>query len=200
MKVLQKTYDWLASCDAPQRSEVIFVLAGRECRKHFALQLFDEGWADTLLFSVGRFEIRRFSDFKLPLPNDLLTVAACTPPEQRHYFVTLRAANAQVERISVRRFGTWSEICAFAKWLNERKYVRTAIVVSSGFHLRRVRWCCRALISSQTRLKFVAVPGESPNFNRDRWWQSALPRRLVFLELAKVALYPMLLARCGTKA
>ena len=194
MQILKRVYDWLAVADAPQKSDVIFVLAGRECRKHCALQMFDEGWASMLLLSVGRFEVRRFSDFKLPLPTDLLSLAASTAPERRHYFVALRAGDVQVQWIPLRRGGTWSEILAFSQWLRERESVRSGIIVTSGFHLRRVRWCCRCLISDGIKLTFVAVPAETPNFDRECWWQNALARKLVLLELAKVPLYPLLRA------
>ena len=180
--------------DAPQKSDVIFVLAGRECRKHCALVMFKEGWAETLLLSVGRFEVRQFSDFKLPLPTDLLTLAASIAPERRHYFVALRAGDVRVQRIPLHRGGTWSEILAFSQWLRERRFVRSGIIVTSGFHLRRVRWCCRCLISDGIQLTFVAVPAETSNFDREGWWQNALSRKLVLLELVKVPLYPLLRA------
>ncbi len=190
--MLKRIYDWLAVPDIPQASDVIFVLAGRECRKHFALRMLEAGWADTLLLSVARFEIRRFARFNLPLPTDLLTLAASIPPRRRHYFVTLRRKEAEVEHVPLRRFGTWSEILAFSRWLRQRDAVRTGIVISSGFHLRRVRWCCRVLIPRRTKLRFVAVPSESPSFNRDHWWRNPLPRKLVLLELVKVLLYPLI--------
>jgi hypothetical protein len=48
--------------EAPRQStDLIFVLAGRDYRKHYALQLFKDGIAPSILFSVSRFEIRRFS-------------------------------------------------------------------------------------------------------------------------------------------
>jgi len=45
------------------------------------------------LFSVGRFEIRRFSKLALPIQLDLLKLAQDVPPTQRHYFVLFQVEN-----------------------------------------------------------------------------------------------------------
>ena len=190
--MLGKIYDWLAVSDAPQQADVVFVLAGRECRKEYGLELFRRGYCRTLLLSVGRFEIRRFSKHKISPPIDLVSIAQSTVPELRHYFVTLDRAGTGVQHVAIGRFGTWSEIRALSRWLLERESVRTGIVLSSGFHLRRLRWCCRALVPEQTKLKFVAVPGEGPGFDREHWWRSPLARKLIILELVKTILYPVL--------
>ena len=196
MQTLSKLYDWLARSDASQGSDLIFVLAGRECRKHFGLKIFAEGWASTLLLSVGRFEIREFAQYRLRVPTDLVALASSISPERRHFFVAVREADVEMELIPWRHFGTWREIRALAEWLRSHETVRSLTVVSSGFHLRRVRWCCRALLPSEITARFLAVPAEFPSFNRSQWWRSAPSRNLVLLELAKVVLYPLAL-RCA---
>jgi hypothetical protein len=197
--VLSRLYEWLAVSDQCQKSDVIFVLAGRECRKHFALRLFRQGWAPTLLLSVGRFEIRRFSNLELPASLDLPAVASTTEPRRRHYFVTIGSGTAEAQRIAVSRFGTMREILAFSNWLREHVSVRSAMVVSSGFHLKRVRMCCRRLVPDETRLQFVAAPEESGYLPED-WWRNARARKLVFSEVAKVAIYKLLCQRLIARA
>jgi hypothetical protein len=51
----------LSAADHARPAGLIFVRAGRISRKDYALQLFREGLAPRLLFSVTRFEIRLFS-------------------------------------------------------------------------------------------------------------------------------------------
>jgi len=196
--LLSRLYDWLAASDPMQPSDVIFVLAGRECRKHFALELLREGWAPTLLLSVGRFEIRRFSNLELPTALDLLSIASGTEPRRRHYFVKIGAGTAQAQRIAVSRLGTLSEIRAFTEWLREHGSIRSATVVSSGFHLKRVRMCCRRLMPEGTSLNFVAVPDES-RYLRGHWWWEPNARKLVVSELLKIAIYQLLGQRLMTR-
>lgn len=186
--VLNKLYDWLAPTDLPQQGDVIFVLAGRECRKAFGLRLLEEGWANTLLLSIDRFEIRRFSRLQLPVPLDLLAIASAVEPRRRHYFVTADATKTEAERIAIGQFGTWREILALSSWLRLHRGIRSAMIVSSGFHLKRVRMCCQRLVGKDTKLTFVAVPDENRYF-RSHWWRNSKTRRLVLSELLKLAIY-----------
>ena len=191
---LSRLYDCLAESDPFQQSDVIFVLAGQECRKRFALELLQERWAPTLLLSVGRFEIRRFSSLKLPASLDLVAIASTTEPQRRHYFVKIDSGTIEAQRIAVGRFGTLSEIRAFSDWLRMHPLVRSVTVVSSGFHLKRIRMCCRRLLPEGTRLNFVAVPAES-RYLREHWWQDSKGRKLVFSELLKIAIYRVISQR-----
>jgi hypothetical protein len=186
-----RLYNWLAVSDRCQESDVIFVLAGRECRKRFALRLFQEGWAPTLLLSVGRFEIRRFSNLELPTSLDLLAIASTTEPRRRHYFVEIGPRTAAAQRIALGRFGTLREILAFSEWLREHTAIRSVTVVSSGFHLKRIRMCCRRLVPDGTRLNFVAVPDES-RYLRRHWWRDPKARKLMLSEVLKIAIYKLL--------
>jgi hypothetical protein len=188
---LNRLYDWLTVCDPCQQSDVIFVLAGRECRKHFGLRLFREGWAPAILLSVGRFEIRRFSNLELPTSLDLLAMASTTEPRHRHYFVKVASRTAEAERIAINRFGTLGEVLAFSDWIRRHVHIRSATVVSSSFHLRRVRSCCRKLVPESTKLSFVAVPDESRDL-REHWWRDPDARKQVLFEVLKIAVYNLL--------
>jgi hypothetical protein len=192
MQLLSKFYNWLSAADAMQGSNVIFVPAGREYRKQFGLQLFHEGWASTLLLSVGRFELRKFTQYSLPMTTDLVGLASCLPPRRRHFFVVLREGQVQTELVPWQQLGTWREICALAKWLRRHQAVTTLAIISSGFHLRRLRWCCKRLLPEGITARFIAAPSE-PGFNRSQWWRNRSSRNLVLMEMAKMVLYPLLL-------
>jgi uncharacterized SAM-binding protein YcdF (DUF218 family) len=134
------------------------VLAGRVSRKEYALELLRQGLAPRILFSVGRFEIRRFSKMALPVPLDLLKLAQELPPPQRHYFVFFYGQIVQVEHVPPRRFGTLTEIETLADWLSKNPDIRSVLLVSSETHLRRIRMCCRALLDPKVELAFLATP------------------------------------------
>jgi uncharacterized SAM-binding protein YcdF (DUF218 family) len=144
--------------DAPRSADLIFVLAGNVNRKEYALELFHQGLAPRVLFSVSRFEIRRFSQMALPVPLDLLQLAQELPPSQRHYFVLFEGQKVQVEHVPPRRFGTLTEIRALARWLRVNPDIRSVLAVSSDTHLRRIRMCCRALLKATTSVALLAAP------------------------------------------
>jgi hypothetical protein len=127
-------------------------------RKHYALSLLRQNLAPAVLFSVGRFEIRRFSKMPLPVPLNLLETAQSLPPPQRHYFVFFRNQLVEFEHIPPARFGTLTEVRALARWLSRHSEVRSLVVVSTDTHLRRIRLCCRALLPPDVNVTYVATP------------------------------------------
>lgn len=134
------------------------MLAGRVYRKDYALELFRQGLAPRILFSVGRFEIRRFSKMALPVPLDLLKLAQEVPPPKRHYFVFFEDQEVRTQHVLPQQFGTLTEIHALTRWLSERPDIRTVLIVSSGAHLRRIRMCCQSLLDPNIKLGFLAAP------------------------------------------
>jgi hypothetical protein len=173
--------------------DLIFVLAGREARKACALQLFHEERAPRILLSVGRFEIRKFRNLPLPIPVDLLKLALTVAPPLRHFFVCFEDGKATIERISIGRFGTLSEMRALVTWLGRCPKVRRILMVSSRVHLPRLRLCCWALLPSQLCAEFFAAPDSAmdmqpvPGLRRLSHWG------LVLGEAVKVPVYAALL-------
>jgi uncharacterized SAM-binding protein YcdF (DUF218 family) len=183
--MFKKLFDWLARADPPANADAIFVLAGRKSRKVFAIRLLEQGAASRILFSVGRFEIRRFPELGLPQTIDLLQMAQAIPPPQRHFFVLFANQQFTVQRIPVRMLGTLSEIAALADWLLAHPEISSLLVVSSGAHLRRLRMCCRRLLRRNVNCSFVPAPQESGD--------NGPGRKALLLELFKVACYLLIL-------
>ncbi|HEY6935706.1 MAG TPA: ElyC/SanA/YdcF family protein [Terriglobales bacterium] len=195
-RLLERLYDWLSPSDSTRSGDLIFVLAGRQSRKLYALELIRQGVANNLLLSVGRFEIRKFAQLSWPAEIDLVRVAAATPAPRRHYFVSMESEKSEVELICRGRFGTLSEIRALAAWLQRRPHIRSLVVVSSGPHLRRVRACCRALLPEGVQLCFLSTPDDG-RLTRSEWWREAQGRKLVAKEVGKLFVYRLLLIGRG---
>ena len=140
--------------------DLIFVLAGRPVRKIYGLELFRDGAAPRILFSVARFEVRRFRELALPVEFDLLPIAAPVPAEERHFFVLFGGGAPEVERIAVRRFGTLREIEALADYLKRHREIRSVLVVTSAVHQRRVRMCCRVILPREVHFQMEATQTE----------------------------------------
>jgi hypothetical protein len=188
-----RLYDWLTCADPIGNADLIFTLAGRQSRKVFALELFSQMRAPSLLLSVGRFEIRRFARLSLPVHLDMVQVAAPVSPPDRLFFVILRNNAVDVKRVPRGRLGTLSEIRALAAWLEGHPEVSSLLVISSATHLRRVRMCCRALLPRHVHVLLLDVPNEDPFLQRDRWWQSRAARAMVMAEPMKLLLYRLVL-------
>ncbi len=175
-----------------QTADLIFVLAGRENRKQFGLELFNQGLAPRILFSVARFEIRRFSKMALPTQLDLLKLAQDVPPPQRHFFVLFQGRECHVEHVQPRRFGTLTEIASLARWLDANPELRSLILISNKTHLRRIRMFCRSLLPRGVEVALLAVPNSFSDSANEQ--SSAIQSTgSDLLEFLKVLLYRVLL-------
>jgi len=190
--LLPGLHAWLSSTDHARPANLIFVLAGDMNRKHYALQLFREGLAPRLLFSVGRFEIRRFSKMALPIPLDLLKQAQDVLPPQRHFFALFQNRVWQVEHVPPRRFGTLTEIASLARWLDANPEVQSVILISNEAHLRRIRMCCRPLLPRGVEVALLAVPNSFSD-SADQQSSAIQSTGSDLLEFLKVLVYRVLL-------
>ena len=179
--------NWLACTDSLSAADAIFVLAGRENRKRYGLELFCQGLAPRILFSVARFEIRRFSRLSLPVPLDLMKLASNIPPPQRHFFVLFEGQTAQVEHVRPGHFGTLTEIEALTHWLLARSGIHSLLIVSNKSHLRRIRMCCDSLLGTGFEINLIAAP-ETTNGER-----RSEPATANLYEMLKIALYRVIL-------
>ncbi len=191
--MLKSIYNWLVNADPPCDADLIFVLAGRQNRKAYSIDLFRKGRAPRILFSVGRFEIRRFAALDLPQTIDLLEIAKSIPPPQRHFFVQFTNDGFEVQRIPVRALGTLTEIDALSRWLESHPEISSLLVVSSETHLRRLRICCRWLLSRSVRIRLLAVPEDDLRLNTLSWWRDSQQWKLVLTEYVKIACYCVVL-------
>jgi hypothetical protein len=176
----------------PSAADLIFVLAGRENRKRYGLELFDRGFAPKVLLSVGRFEIRRFSKLSLPIPLDLLKFAVNIPPPERHFFVLFDGQTVQVEHIQPRRLGTLTEIESLAGWLKRFPTTRSLMIISSKAHLRRISMCCQSLLDEGIVATLVACPEISCGQRKSESTIAAL------VELFKIVGYWLILKPLGS--
>ena len=183
----RRLHDWLSLADPPGSADLIFVLAGGMDRKSYGLELFRQGLAPRILFSVGRFEIRRFSKMPLPVPFDLLKRAQDVPPPERHFFVLFEDEKVSVQHVLPRRLGTLNEISALGRWLRDNPQVRSVLTISSGTHLCRLRLCCRFLLDPAVKVIFLGTPQPRSKSGTIEPREFAVPRDV--LELTKFVLY-----------
>src|SRR5262249_43564508 len=147
--------------EPPDSCEAMFVLAGRSSRKRYALTLNKDRSDRVLLMSVARFEIRGLPSFGLAMPFDLVSRALVLKPPGRHFFVTLHGNQVkEIHYVPAHRLGTLREIMALAAWLRMHPKVQSLIIISSSFHLPRVRLCCEAVLPKWVQMKLVPVPNE----------------------------------------
>ena len=185
--MLQRVYDWLQCEDPASTADAIFVLAGRQSRKLHGLQLYRAGEAKELLLSVGRYEVRRVRALPKPWGPDLVPWASALPGRERHFFLLFRNGCVTAKLAPLGRFGTMREIRGLRDHLNGQT-TASLLIVSSGFHLRRIRLCCRRMLPG-VRVILHSADSVDETFRRESWYKHRTSRTAVLLEFPKLLLY-----------
>ena len=176
------------------RADALFVFAGRQERKAFAVELWRAGGAPALIVSVGRFEWRRFPALGLP-DGDLVPLVEATPYWRRHFFILIERGEARASLIENRPFGTRHEARSLVALMRERGF-RSVVVVTSAVHVRRASLAlARAARGLDATFSFETVPEDRDPYGVSRWRRTRNGIRVVLSEIVKVAIYAALLWR-----
>lgn len=193
-RILYAIHDALDIGQTPEKAECIFAYAGRPERKVYALKLFRQGYADRIVLSVGRFEWRGFSSLGLEQDGGLRELVEKTPPPLRHFFISTDGQQTQCLLIKKGKLGTLSEVAALAQFI-EQANIRSLIVVSTAFHLRRACETLRRYCPDiAPRIIPVAVPEGLASDARKNWWTSRASCWLIVKECIKYFCYKFLLS------
>jgi hypothetical protein len=191
---LIKVYEGLTLNDPIRDADLIFVIAGRMERKQYGLQLFKAGWAPKLILSIGRFEVSKMSRLNLNGIKELITLRDQTPPQERHFFLTVDASGIGIKKVGSRRWSTYGEALALRPLL-ENENVRRVIVISTDIHLRRLAFTLEKVFRNMpVEFLFCPVPFPLTSLRKENWWTTAADRQFVFKEMMKLLGYWMILS------
>jgi len=186
------------SSEAPSPSapaDLLFVFAGAQSRKEFAIEAWRSGRAAALVVGVARFEWRRVPALGLPGDGGLVKVVEATPPPQRLFFLLVEGATVEARLVRKGRWGTWSEAVAIAALVRERQ-ARSLVVCTSGYHLPRALLSVRRALSAQgvERCEVSALAAPDPPGSPmapSRRWRSPRAWIAIAREGMKLALYAL---------
>jgi hypothetical protein len=187
-------YEALTFTVDPRPVDLVFVMAGRMERKRYGLEVFRSGLAPTLVLSVGRFEVSKLKALQLQGYEELVYLRDQTPPDERHFFITITSSNIRVERTKLASWNTYGETVAFRDFLKNQN-ARRVMVVSTDIHLRRVALAFSSVFRhAGVQFLYCAVPSALSSVQKDHWWTRSADRRYVVTELIKLAGYRVILS------
>ena len=159
--------------DELKPADVIHVIAGEDYRTDYAIQLYKRGLGKTLFFTGGWCTFHNYHHGK--------------HGEERALAQGIPASAIAYDDSSVS--STYSEVQKLREWTEQRPSpVRSVIVVSDPFHMRRARWTYKKVLGDRIETRMAPVPMElTPH--RLRWWTDPLSRRYVRAEYEKLIYY-----------
>ena len=125
--------------------------------------------------------------------DELAALRSGTPPNQRHFFVTLDQSGTRVELAPVPQWNTYGEVLGLMRYL-EHVHAANIMVVSTDIYLRRVAYTIRKVLRNRP-LEFLYCPvPECDNLRKTGWWTNPDSRSYVLSELMKLAGYGLVLS------
>lgn len=168
--------DFLVVEDELQPADVIHVIAGDDYRTAHAIRLYQQGYARQIFFTGGWCSEHQYYHGA----HGVELAMRWGVPEE-----ALAADETPVT-------STYSELLRLKAYLDELEEaetpVRSVIVVSDPYHMRRTRWAFRHVLGRDIRLQMAPVPFEQTPYQR-RWWTDQASKHYVEEEYLKLGYY-----------
>jgi uncharacterized SAM-binding protein YcdF (DUF218 family) len=150
LAILCSAGNFLIYDEVPQKSDVIIVLSGGNERLSKGVELYKEGYAPYILLTNAVYGITQDPE------NTLLNqIAGYNLPTQAILLETKAESTY--------------ENALFTRPILEKYHFRSAIIVSSNYHMRRVKFNFdRVYRNTSIRLTYCAT--SSSLYNPNRWW------------------------------
>ncbi|MGD8997184.1 MAG: YdcF family protein [Anaerolineae bacterium] len=171
--VLMAIGDFLAVRDELRPADVIHVISGLDHRADYGIQLYQEGYGKRLFFTGGWCAVIDGNH------------AERGRERARQQGVPLQAIAIDGSWVT----STYSEVVKLQGFIaGSSQSIRSVIVVSDPYHMRRARWTYQRLLDSGISVQMAPVPYGSSPFER-RWWTDKGSRRKVRSEYLKIVYY-----------
>lgn len=172
-RILLAIGDFLVIQDELQPADVIHVISGSDDRTDYAIQLYQQGYARQIFFTGGWCV---FHNYYHGQHGQQRALEQGVPSE------AIAFDDSQV-------ISTYDEALRLKEYIaGSQTPIRSVIVVSDTFHMRRARWTYRHVLGEQISIQMAPVPFELSPYQR-RWWTDDESRQYVKEEYLKMAYY-----------
>jgi uncharacterized SAM-binding protein YcdF (DUF218 family) len=174
-RILLAVGDYLVIQDELKPVDVIHVIAGDDYRTDYAVRLYKQGYARYIFFTGGWCQVHGYYHGE---HGKQLALSQGVPQE------AIAFDDSSVT-------STYSETVRLNAWMDQRPVpVRSVIVVSDPFHMRRARWTNRQVLGKDIEIIMAPVPFDQIPYKR-QWWTDEASRRYVKEEYIKTVYYFM---------
>jgi len=159
--------------DPLTHADVIHVIAGEDYRTQYAIQLYQQGYADSLFFTGGWCDKHQWEH---GVHARQMAIAQGVPPQ------SIGSDDSPVT-------STYSEVQNLKKWvISQPASLHTIMVVSDPYHMRRAKWTYQIVFGKEFTILMAPVPFDQTPY-RQEWWKDAETRHFVMEEYLKILYY-----------
>lgn len=165
--------DVLIARDNLHSADVIHVIAGEDYRTDYAIQLYKQRYGRIIFFTGGWCVYHQYNHGE---HGEEQTLAHGVP---------LDAIVFDDSKVT----STYAEAEKLNEWVKKNPYpIRSIIVVSDPFHMRRVLWTYKKVMGDSIEVQMAPVPFVQTPYKR-QWWKDPLSRNYVRDEYQKYIYY-----------
>lgn len=157
-------------------ADLIHVLGGGADRIPYGIQLYRQGYGQKIFFTGGGSVQTDTAEYR--------TVIEYAEDVARAQGVDLAGLIADSSSAA----STYDEAIELKQVLESHPDIRSVIIVSEPYHLRRVRWTFEKVIGDRADLQYAAVPFSSTHY-QSRWWDDESSAEFVRDEYLKLLYY-----------
>lgn len=159
--------------DALEPADVIHVIAGDDYRTDYAFQLYQQGYGKTIFFTGGWCDIHLYEHG--------------AHAREKALAQGLPLDSIASDELAV--MSTYMEAERLKEWIEKNpSTVKSIIVVSDPFHMRRARWAYQKVFNDQIQIQMAPVPFDRTPFQLT-WWKDVESKRYVQEEYFKLIFY-----------
>jgi len=168
---------FLVVSEPPQRADVIWILGALDERYAYGVDLYLRGMSDTLVMSLDTRKVSLlFETGTIKTNRDAI----------RAYALARGVPESQISMVEAKN--TFEE-ASLARAYILKHHLRSALIVSSPEHMRRVEMIFRHLIGNAARLSMAAVPLNQSKFKVANWWKDRFSLGRVIYEYLSLVYY-----------
>jgi uncharacterized SAM-binding protein YcdF (DUF218 family) len=165
--------DYLIIEDRLVPADVIHVIAGTDDRTDYAIQLYKQGYGKQIFFTGGWCTFHGYY-------------------HGQHGAERAEAQGVEPENIATDESpvtSTYDEAVLLKEFIAQSQApIRSVIVVSDPFHMRRALWTYNEVLGDGIKLEMAPIPFQRSSYKR-RWWTDRESQQYVKEEYLKMAYY-----------
>ena len=165
--------DFLVVQDDLRPADLIHVVSGPDYRTDYGIQLYREGYGSTLFFTGGWCPLIQGNHAQR---GETIAVSDGVPAQ------AIAIDGAEVH-------STYEEIVRLKEYIEASPApVRSILVVSDPYHMRRSRWAYRHVLGDTIQVRMAPIPFDLTPYER-QWWKHEESAQYVEDEYVKMVYY-----------
>jgi uncharacterized SAM-binding protein YcdF (DUF218 family) len=174
-RILESIGEYLVIKDNLQPADVIHVIAGKDYRTNYGIQLLQQGYGRTIFFAGGWCTEHQY--FQAQHSKELAIEQGVSPD-------AIALDDSQVA-------STYDEAHKLLNFIHRNPgTIHTVMVVSDPYHMRRAQWAFRRVLGSQIDIQMAPIPYELTPLQQ-QWWSDRDTTEMVIREYLKLIYYPL---------